>query len=61
MEQTDGSKKASCKEATELLKENSVTKVWYRPNGKINHLDPDSDLALVWLIDGVVLVKELEN
>lgn len=57
----DHGKKVTCKEAADLLKENAATKVWFRPNGVIDYKDPDNDLAIAWLIEGVVLVKELTN
>lgn len=49
--QTDlgGAKKSTCKEATQLQKNNLVRKVWYRPAGVVSKDNPDNDPALVWM------------
>jgi hypothetical protein len=47
----EGSRKVTCKEATELLLEGKLRKAWFRPYGIINYLDPDQDDAFVWFLE----------
>lgn len=54
----DSGRRITCKEAAQLLRENKVTKVWFRPDYVINYLDPGSDLAIVWMKDRNQLTEE---
>lgn len=47
----EGAKKVTCKEATQLQKDDKVRKVWYRYMGILSKDNPDNDPALVWMID----------
>lgn len=40
-------RKTTCGEARRLLKRRLITAVWWRPDGIMNHNDPDEDVALV--------------
>ena len=43
-----GSRKVTCYEAAKLLRENIAIKVFFRPDGLINHDNSDNDTAYVW-------------
>ena len=43
-----GSRKVTCHEAAKLLRENIAIKVFFRPDGLINHDSPGNDTAYVW-------------
>jgi hypothetical protein len=44
----EGSTKFTCAEAAALIKNGLAIRAWYRPDGVMNHRDPDSDPAFVW-------------
>ena len=44
----EGSKKVTCTEAAIMLHDGRAIRVWFRPDGILNHQDPGSDPAFVW-------------
>jgi hypothetical protein len=55
-----GSIQVSCREAAYLLNAELVEKAWFRPDGFIDHDNPDHDVAYVWYKEGS-LTNEMQQ